>query len=97
MSLDYLGNSLDTDDPEARQWLNDFVSGFIGYHPWAEATLGCADRYLDSALSNALAGALLMFSESPEGPGLAEKYRQRASAVRSAHLRATLYLALFQA
>lgn len=97
MSLDYLGNPLDTNDLEARQGLNDFVSGFIGYHPRAEAILGCADRHPDSALSNALAGILLMFSESPEGPGLAEKYRQRASAVRSAHPRATLYLALLQA
>lgn len=97
MSLDYLGNPLDTDDQDARQGLNDFVSGFIGYHPRAEAILGCADRHPQSALSNALAGVLLMFSESPQGPGLAEKYRRRAAAVAPAHPRAALYLDLLQA
>ncbi|MDF0729279.1 tetratricopeptide repeat protein [Pseudomonas entomophila] len=97
MSLDYLGNPLDTDTLDARQALDDFVSGFLGYHPRAEAILASADRHPGSALSNALAGILMMFSESPEGPGLAERYRLRAAQVPQPHPRATLYLALLQA
>lgn len=97
MSQDYLGNPLDIDDQDVRQGLNDFVAGFIGYHPRAEAILGCADRHPESALSNALAGILLMFSESPEGPQLAEKYRRRAAAVASRHPRASRYLELLEA
>ncbi|OLS62823.1 tetratricopeptide repeat protein [Pseudomonas putida] len=97
MPLDYLGNPLDTDDQHARQGLDDFIGGFIGYHPRAEAILPTADRHPQSALSNALAGILLMFSESPEGPLLAGKYRQRAAAVATRHPRAALYLALLDA
>lgn len=97
MSLDYLGNPIDTDDHDARRALDDFIGGFIGYQPRAEGILASADRHPESALSNALAGILLMFVESPEGPGLAEAYRQRAAAVESAHPRAALYLQLLQA
>ncbi|MCU1724138.1 MULTISPECIES: tetratricopeptide repeat protein [unclassified Pseudomonas] len=97
MSLDYLGNPIDTDDHDARQGLDDFIAGFIGYQPRAEAILASADRHPESALSNALAGILLMFVESPEGPVLAERYRQRAASVEPLHPRAALYLALLQA
>lgn len=79
MSLDYLGNPIDSQDPNARQGLDDFISGFLGYHPRAEGILASAERHPESALSNAFAGILLMFIESPEGPQLAEHYRQRAA------------------
>lgn len=97
MSLDYLGNPIDSQDPDARQGVDDFISGFLGYHPRAEGILASAERHPDSALSNAFAGILLMFVESPEGPRLAEHYRQRAARVSAPHPRAGLYLALLQA
>ena len=97
MSLDYLGNPIDTDDQDARRALDDFIGGFIGYQPRAEAILASADRHPESALSNALAGILLMFVESPEGPTLAEAYRRRAAAVEAPHPRAALYLQVLQA
>ncbi len=95
MSLDYLGNPIDTTDPTTLQGLDDFIGGFLGYQPRAERILATADADPDSALANAFAGLLLMFIESPEGPALAEKYRQRAA--HAAHPRALLYLGVLQA
>lgn len=95
MSLDYLGNPIDTTAPTTRQGLDDFIGGFLGYQPRAERILATADADPDSALANAFAGLLLMFIESPEGPALAEKYRQRAA--HAAHPRAQLYLGVLQA
>ncbi|AZF05385.1 tetratricopeptide repeat protein [Pseudomonas sp. R5-89-07] len=95
MSLDYLGNPIDTTNPVTRQGLDDFMGGFLGYQPRAERILATADADPDSALANAFAGLLLMFIESPEGPALAEKYRQRAA--HAAHPRALLYLGVLQA
>lgn len=97
MPLDYLGNPIDSEDPSARQGLDDFITGFIGYHPRAEGILATADRHPESALSNAFAGILLMLIESPEGPRLAERYRQRAAQVTAPQPRAALYLELLQA
>lgn len=95
MSLDYLGNPIDTIDPATRQGLDAFISGFLGYQPRAESILATADANPDSALANAFAGLLLMFIESPEGPALAEKYHQRAA--QTDHPRAQLYLGALQA
>ncbi|MGY2377812.1 tetratricopeptide repeat protein [Pseudomonas sp. SDO524_S393] len=95
MSLDYLGNPIDTLDPSTRQGLDDFIGGFLGYQPRAERILAVADADPESALANAFAGLLLMFIESPEGPALAEKYRQRAA--HADHPRAQLYLDVLQA
>nr|WP_314560145.1 tetratricopeptide repeat protein [uncultured Pseudomonas sp.] len=95
MSLDYLGNPIDTTNPTTLQGLNDFIGGFLGYQPRAERILATADADPDSALANTFAGLLLMFIESPEGPALAEKYRQRAA--HAAHPRAQLYLGVLQA
>ena len=97
MSLDYLGNPIDTQHPATRQGLDDFIGGFLGYQPRAEGILAAADADPDSALANAFAGLLLMFIESPEGPTLAEHYRQRAAAVNTDHPRARRYLALLDA
>jgi len=97
MPLDYLGNPIDTQDPATRQGLDDFIGGFLSYQPRAEGILAAADANPDSALANAFAGLLLMFIESPEGPALAEQYRQRALAVNSDHPRALLYLEVLQA
>jgi tetratricopeptide (TPR) repeat protein len=97
MSLDYLGNPIDTTHPITRQGVDDFIGGFLGYQPRAEGILAAADADPDSALANAFAGILLMFIESPEGPALAEKYRQSAAAVNTGHPRARLYLEVLQA
>ena len=45
----------------------------------------------------ALAGILMMFSESPEGPVLAERFRKIAAQVTDPQPRAALYVALLQA
>ena len=97
MSLDYLGNPIDTLDPSTRQGLDDFIGGFLGYQPRAESILAAADADPCSALANAFAGLLLMFIESPEGPVLAEQYRQRAAAVNSDHPRALQYVSALHA
>jgi hypothetical protein len=97
MSLDYLGNPIDTTDAATRQGLDDFIGGFLGYQPRAERILASADANADSALANAFAGLLLMFIESPAGPALADHYRQRATAVNTDHPRAQLYLAVLDA
>ncbi|WP_248747684.1 tetratricopeptide repeat protein [Pseudomonas sp. MWU12-2037] len=97
MSLDYLGNPLDTEHAATREGIDAFIGGFLGYHPRAESILATADADPQSRLANAFAGILLMFSESPEGPVLAERYRQRASATPAGHARADLYLALLRA
>nr|WP_256344116.1 tetratricopeptide repeat protein [Pseudomonas costantinii] len=97
MSLDYLGNPIGTTDSATRQGLDDFIGGFLGYQPRAEGILATADANPGSALANAFAGLLLMFIESPEGPALAEQYRQRAAAVNTDHPRTQLYLALLHA
>lgn len=97
MSHDYLGNPIDTDHPLARQALDDFTSGFLSYHPRAEGIVASSERHPESALSNALAGILMMFSESPEGPVLAERFRTIAAQVTDPQPRAALYVALLQA
>ena len=95
MPLDYLGNPIDTTNPATRQGLDDFIGGFLGYQPRAEHILATADANPDSALANAFAGLLLMFIESPEGPALAQQYRQRAA--HADHPRAQLYLGALSA
>ena len=95
MPLDYLGNPVDTTNPATRQGLDDFIGGFLGYQPRAEHILATADANPDSALANAFAGLLLMFIESPEGPALAQQYRQRAA--HADHPRAQLYLGALSA
>ncbi|MFP3518297.1 tetratricopeptide repeat protein [Pseudomonas sp. SIMBA_077] len=97
MPHDYLGNPIDTDHPQARQALDDFTQGFLSYHPRAEGIVASAERHPESALSNALAGILLMFSESPQGPVLAERFRHIAAQVKDPQPRAALYLALLHA
>ncbi|WP_416772907.1 tetratricopeptide repeat protein [Pseudomonas sp. RHF3.3-3] len=97
MFLDYLGNPIDSDLSTTRRGIDDFIGGFLGYHPRAENILAAADADPNSRLANALAGILLMFSESPDGPRLAERYRQQADAVHVAHRRADLYLATLDA
>ena len=42
MSLDYLGNPIDTLNPSTRQGLDDFIGGFLGYQPRAESILAAA-------------------------------------------------------
>src|SRR5476651_85262 len=97
MSLDYLGNPIDTEHAATREGIDAFIGGFLGYHPRAESILATADADPQSRLANAFAGILLMFSESPEGPVLAERYRQRASTTLAGQARADLYLALLRA
>jgi len=80
MTHDYLGNPIDTERADTRAAINDFVGGFLGYEPRALNITAAADADADSALANVFAGLLMMFIESPEGPGLAAVYQHRAEA-----------------
>ncbi|WAH55486.1 tetratricopeptide repeat protein [Pseudomonas silvicola] len=97
MPQDYLGNPLDTDHPASVAAIDDFVAGMLGYLPKAEGILAAAEADPDSRLVNALAGVLLMFSESPEGPGLAERFLRRALAAPRRHPRSDTYTSLLAA
>lgn len=97
MSQDYLGNPLDTDHPATVAAIDDFVAGMLGYLPKAEGILAAADADADSRLVNALAGVLLMFSESPEGPALADRLLQRALVAQRRNPRSDSYARLLAA
>lgn len=98
MPFDYLGNPIDTDRADTATAIDDFVQGFLGYEPRAENIIAAADQDAESALANALAGILMMFIESPQGPALAQTYRQRArQADPTPHSRAWTYLHVLDA
>lgn len=98
MPFDYLGNPIDTAREDTAAAINDFVQGFLGYEPRAENIIAAADHDAESALANALAGILMMFIESPQGPALADTYRQRAhQANPTPQTRAWMYLQILEA
>ena len=77
--------------------IDDFVTGFVGYHPRAVNVLQTAESHPDSALANILAGFLWMFLERPEAPGKAEPWRARAAACTGLNARERGLLALLEA
>ena len=100
MSHDYLGNPVQSSDPQVLDGLNDFVGGFLAYESRAERILPVADAHPEDVLANVYAGFLWMFLESPEGPVKARHYldvaqRQNAS-VDEAGLRAQWHLELLR-
>jgi hypothetical protein len=98
MTYDYLGNPLDSEHPATVTAIDDFVGGFLAYEPRALNIIAAADANAGSALANAFAGLLMMFSESPEGPQLAAVYQQRAEAAKPSEAsRAGRYLQLLRA
>src|SRR5690606_5663867 len=80
MHRDYLGNPVASERAETRQAIDDFVGGFLGYHPRAENIVAAAQADPEDVLANAYAGFLHMFLESPEAPGLAGTWLANARA-----------------
>jgi len=98
MSQDYFGNPTETHREDTQRAISDFVADFLAYRPAAERILKAADDDAQSGLANALAGILLMFIESPEGPKLAARYQLRAAqATERDQRRSSLYLQLLDA
>ncbi|MBD1597680.1 tetratricopeptide repeat protein [Pseudomonas typographi] len=97
MSQDFLGNPLDTERPDSVAAINDFIGGMLGYHPRALRILAAAEQAPESTLTNALAGILTMFDESPAAAGLAAPWLARAQAAGTGQLRAELYMQVLQA
>lgn len=79
MPQDHLGNPISTRDADARAAIDDFIHGILAYETRAERIVAAAERS-DDALTNAYAGFLTMFLESPQAPQLASRYLQRAQA-----------------
>jgi len=77
--------------------IDDFVEGFVGYHPRSVNVLEAAEAHPDSALANILAGFLWMFLERPEAPAKAEPWRARATACTGLNARERGLLALLEA
>ena len=86
-----------TTDAAALAGIDDFVTGFVGYHPRSANVLAAADAHPDSALANIFAGFLWMFLERPEAAAKAEPYRRRAAACRAPNARERGLLALLEA
>ena len=80
---DYLGNPVSAGAPGTLAAVDGFIEGFIGYTPRILEPLAAADADPGHCLVNAYAGWLWMFSESPEGPGQARAYLERAEAAAS--------------
>ena len=72
-------------DPSSLAGVHGFIEGFLGYEPRILDVLPCAEQD-SSALVQAYAAALHMFSESREGPAGARVHLARA---RAAQLEAT--------
>ena len=77
--------------------IDDFVTGFVGYHPRAVNVLETAEAHPDSALANTLAGFLWMFLERPEAPEKAAPWEARAAACTGLNRRERGLLALLDA
>ena len=80
MNTDWLGNPVTTDNPATLQGINDFSHGFLAYEEKALNILAAAEADPDCALANSYAAMLFMFSESREGPSLAQPYLDKAEA-----------------
>src|SRR5271168_5009003 len=76
---DYLGNPV-SGDPEALAAVDDFVAGFIGYETRAGQVVKAAVARPGHGLLNLYAGVLFMLLESPQGPGRAQPFLDKARA-----------------
>ncbi len=76
---DYLGNPV-SGEPEALAEVDEFVAGFIGYETRAANVVRNAAARPDHGLLNLYAGMLFMLLESPQGPGRAQPFLDKARA-----------------
>ncbi|MCX7566559.1 tetratricopeptide repeat protein [Sulfitobacter sp. F26169L] len=82
MAQDLYGLPVTCENPDTLSGLNDFIHGFLSYHPKAANIIAAADDDPDCALENAYAAMLWMFLESPDAPQKATPYLARAQAKR---------------
>jgi len=89
--------ALTTSPETALSGIDDFVLGFVGYHPRATKVLAVAEAHPESALANLYAGFLWMFLERPEAVDQAAPWLERAKRVRGLNARERGLLALLSA
>tara|TARA_R110002020_G_scaffold327121_2_gene542773 strand:- start:12183 stop:13559 length:1377 start_codon:yes stop_codon:yes gene_type:complete len=82
MTQDLYGLPVTVENPETLNGINDFIHGFLSYHPKAAGIITAADADPDCALVNAYAAMLWMFMEAPVAPQNAAPYLARANARR---------------
>mgnify|MGYP003662764879 CR=1 FL=1 len=87
MTQDLYGLAHSTKTPASVAAINDFVHGFISYHPKAAGIIAAADADPASALTNAYAAMLWMFLEHPIAPSKAQPYLERAQAAKTKNAR----------
>ncbi len=80
MTTDLYGLPITRADDGARQGIDDFVHGFISFHPKAANVLAAAKANPDCALVNAYAAILYMLLEAPVAPKLAAPFLAAAEA-----------------
>lgn len=78
MMQDLYGLPISTENDTTRQGIDDFIHGFISYHPKATGIVGVAEADPDCALANAYAAMLWMFLEAPGAAAKAAPYLERA-------------------
>ena len=76
-ACDFLGNPV-SGEADALAAVDDFAAGFIGYETRAGGVVRAAAARPDHGLLNLYAGALFMLLESPQGPGRARPFLDRA-------------------
>jgi tetratricopeptide (TPR) repeat protein len=79
MYRDWLDNPISAGDATVARGVADFTEGFLGYETKAVNVLAAAEADPDCLIANAYAGALHLFLESPEAPGLARPWLSRAA------------------
>ncbi|MEP2474061.1 MAG: tetratricopeptide repeat protein, partial [Paracoccaceae bacterium] len=77
MTHDLYGNSVTGANAADIDGINDFVHGFISFHPKATQILKTA-KTSECALVHAYAAWLMMMIESPAGPKLARPFIDKA-------------------
>ena len=98
MREDLFGNPVSHADDPTLAGVNDFISGFLAYHPRAVNILAAAEAAPDCCIAQVYAGMLWMFLESPEAPARAQTSIDRARAVAiHAHPREQRALAALEA
>jgi len=80
LDADCLGNPVSNNDAGARDAVDAFIAGFIGYEARAAHVVKDAAARPDHGLLNLYAGTLFMLLESPEGPTRARPFLDRARA-----------------
>lgn len=80
MQTDRFGNVFTNDTDQTAQAIDDFIHGFLAYHPKAANIIAAAEAHPDHALINAYAGMLWMFLEAPAAAQNAAPFIARANA-----------------